>query len=322
MLYQTIASQQKTNSGDLISGFVKHGIVLSTSDVTIGSFYWVRPYLSEKFPTITCDRKYIWLMSTDHANENNGAIIEGKGDNLDLSDFEQIGTIYSGNQSETPCLMNIPLSPDNEKVHFFYHTGNHPNNEGIQQTRLLTTEGGSILSNCNFTDHDNPLGRFAYENHTGYFEGYFIDNKILAVHTSMANNPTKPGVIYISESFDGRQFRRVEKFDRFSAVNPGRGIVPAFGQYFKRYGRWWWLGMTYSTNFSNPDSLDKHLVLCKATNRLQIHQQCEILSTGMSHLYPYIEGDTAHVYYKEDVEAVKYGTYNLNNLIKHLINVH
>src|SRR5690606_13724923 len=96
-----IISQSSIGEFQLASP-IQNVLTLGT-DVTPNSIYWFRPYLSSEFPEITCDKTYLFLYSTDHdSGGGGGGIYWGKGNNLDCSDFEELGLIIEGYQAETP----------------------------------------------------------------------------------------------------------------------------------------------------------------------------------------------------------------------------
>lgn len=195
--------------------------VSKDSDIPIPSIYWFRPYLSSEFEPISTstgiDKLYFFLYSTDHESSSEGELRIGKGDNLDLSDFEDIGSVRKREQSETPILIRCPNITDGEEFHLYFHTNqSDPGNNNKQQTRLFTTNNKSLINiNNNWTDRGRPLpiGITDGENHTGYFRPYrlskneWIGSHVISDIVLSGGNPR----VAISTSSDGRNWTRLKE---------------------------------------------------------------------------------------------------------------
>ena len=292
-------------------------------DSNISGFLFFNAYESSKYPEVPCDKDYFFIYSTDHSNTG-GKINWGKGNNLNLTDFQEVATIRSGFQCESAILLRIPSNelPDNEVLHLFFHTNSsEPENNSYQQTRLITSEGGIALHLMDWTDRGRPLGLESNENHTGYFYPYRIaPNNYLGTHITKGGVP-QPW--YFSTSTDGRNWSRGNEYDARSFVTyTGGWVKPSYGKFFDKYNQQWWLG-TLETAQYNEDLVDvkKQLVLAKTDGNFQITEIVKILNYGnytRNHSAK-IEDDTAHIYIEfPSPSDIYYSAYDLRNLQSYL----
>ncbi|MAG88801.1 hypothetical protein [Zunongwangia profunda] len=298
-------------------------IELGVNTVLTDGILFFNAYESSKYPEVICDTKYFFIYSTDHA-VGSGGLYWGKGNELDLSDFQEIALITSGYQSETPVLMRIPAEelPDNEVLHLFYHTvGNEPGNSGYQQTRLITSQGGSELHTMSWTDRGRPLGILSGENHTGYFRPQRIGpNNYRGTHITKGGIP-QPW--YFSTSTDGRVWTRSQEYDARSFVpEVGDWIKPSYGDFFDYLGRKWWIGtLSKAQDSENTNGVQKQLVLCKSNNNFQVTEIVQILNNGnytRNHGVK-IDGNLAYIYTENPSPSNIYSSkFDLRNLKKNL----
>lgn len=284
-------------------------------DVTPTSLYWFTPYLSSKFPEITCDKTYFFLYSTDH-DGGSGGIWWGKGDNLDLSDFVEISStpIITGHQAETPLLVRFPNS--HKKLHLFYHTwGLEPGNNG-QETRLITTND-DLLHTANWIDEGRPLGFVTGQDHSGYFNYWHNGEQFIGTsYEKGATLPTYDGKWVYHTSQDGVTWARGGEVERYENIDSDKRYGVSFNEYFKRGNQWYWLG-TAVTRDNYAATKNDFLILSKANSDFVITEQVAVLYTSeyISTWKIYIEGNTAHCYLHHDNDdPLGYTTFDLSGL--------
>lgn len=319
MLQQIIIQSSNINPVSDILG-LKSALLVTA--ITPTSVYWFTPYKSADFPEVTCDTDYFFLYGTDH--DSDGGIWWGKGDNLDLSDFVELGqvvaSIYS---SETPFLTRYENETDSLRL--YYHTNiSDPSNTGIQETKLITSTGG-LLHTATWNTQSNPLGIEAEDQHTGYYKKWDVDGSQIAIHYKKgANNVT--GFIgeyqYSTPSIDGLTVTRGALVDQTSNMTANRRFVPTFGDYFKMFNTWWWIGTTDSTVLPfGFGATSKQLVLAKSNSSLEFLEELHILNDGNfidGTWSVYVEGNTAHLYQNNKQTDVKYATLDLLQLENYL----
>lgn len=295
---------------------------LLVSSLTSTSVYWFRPYLAADYPEVTCDKTYFFMWSTDH--NSSGGIWWGKGNNLDLSDFTELGQVVASVYSnETPFLMRF--SGNAEPLSLYYHSdATDPENSGIQETRLITTTGG-LLHTATWTDRGNPLGSEAGDQHLGYFKAWDNGVNKIGIHYKKGSN-NSTGFIgewqYSILAADGYSVTRGDLFDVTANIDSGRRYVPSFGEFFKLYNQWWWLGTTESATlpFGSGEET-KQLVLAKANSNFEITQQLRVLNNGEFTEGTWevnVEGFTAHLYFNNLGTDVKYATLDLVQLSNYI----
>ena len=281
---------------------------------------WFKPYLASDFPELTCDKRYIFIYSTDHASDNIGGIYWGKGDNLNCSDFIEQGLIINGYQAESPQLVRIPSAEcgDSNVIHLYYHTNaTDPTNSSKQLSHLITTTGG-LLHTATWTQRGLILG--GLEPHTGYLKvsKQGISN-YKGIHLILGGAPQKYG---ISVSSTGRTYVRNAEFRR-SAYLPAdkqyKGVVGTF--IFDLYGNNWWIGNVVPIDFIG----DTTFCLIKVDANLQPKQFCANLNNNIGvpivmeksygDLEVYLENNIAYLYWGDGLGSVKLAKYNLSNLL-------
>jgi len=290
---------------------------LSSVDTTLNSFYWFIGYKSEDFPEVICDRDYFFIYSTDHDSNNAGAIMWGKGNNIDLTDFVEVGQITSGYQSETPQLIRIP-SADGEVLHLYFHTYRYPGYVIDQETHVFTSAGGAELHNMDWTFHPRIFGNLQGENHTGYARVYKrSDNDYLATHITKGGLP-QPW--FYSTSTDGRTWTRGNQIDTISGTENGYFAQLSDGLYFEKYGQQWWIGQLHPETNSGIFDADKKIALCKSINPYRELQQIKLLNNGEENLRHTVmkEGDIAHIFITNPKDKIYHGTYDLTDLKNYL----
>lgn len=296
--------------------------VVALSTFTPSTIYWFSPYKASDFPEVTCDKNYFFLYSTDH-DGGDGGIYWGKGDNLDLSDFQELGLIIDGYQAETPFLYRF--SGETRPIYLYYHTSiTDPANSGIQQTRLITTTGG-LLHTATWTQETNPITPEGGDDHTGYLK--FWDNGISlkGVHyvTQILAGTSDGSQYYSTVSSDGLTLTRGEMVDIYSPSLPASRMNQlSFGRFFYKYNRWWWIGCTRRRygyeNIPTPGTTTNiyiDLVLCRANSDFEVTEMVAKLYEGGRYWECYIEGDIAYLYESVRGEYVRYATFYLGNLL-------
>ncbi len=146
------------------------------------TFMWlIKPYLATDYPEISgVTKKYFWIYSSHHGNYGSSW---GQSDNLDLSDFEEMGKMdMSGNSDESPTLFRVPAAESyngNEMLAIMYHPNTMP-----QQSRMYVNINTGVGSLSLTSIHTN--GDWTYVN-TLSGTGYATD-KILGLHTIANGN--------------------------------------------------------------------------------------------------------------------------------------
>lgn len=299
--------------------------ITSGSETVLSSISWLNAFKTSDFPNIVCDKTYFFLYSTDHENPEGsetwadvGALMYGKGNNLDLSDFQEVGQILSGWQCETPYPLHVPqaICGDTEEFHLFYHTVQQDpvNTNSAQETRLITTAGGAELHNCVFTDRGNPLEFLSGDTHTGYFIPYELSpGNYIGTHITESGLP-QPWANSVSTN--GRTWTRNEAIDNYAGIEPGYFAQLSEGIYFEKYNQIWWMGQIHPENGSQGIGDDRKLILAKATKIAGAITQVQLLNQGKTNVRHSvkIEGDTAHIYITNPVSKLYHATYDLKNL--------
>jgi hypothetical protein len=290
--------------------------ITSGQQTTLTSISWFNAYKTSEFPEVVCDKTYFFLYSTDH-DAGSGGINWGKGDNLDLTDFVEVAQIFNGYQAETPKLIRVPLAenPDTEVLHLFYHTNStDPENEGIQQTRLKTSEGGAELHLMTWVDRGNPLGVVTGENHTGYFMPYLRGvNDWIGVHITKGGLP-QPW--FFSTSTDGRTWARGSQIDTIQGTENGYFAQLSEGKYFNYLNEQWWIGQIHPETGGLTDA-DRLLIIAKSDSDYNTISQQAILNNQDENIRYSVYIDTnnkAHVYLTNPVSKLYHGVYDLENL--------
>tara|TARA_B100000378_G_scaffold217927_1_gene181162 strand:- start:4603 stop:5571 length:969 start_codon:yes stop_codon:yes gene_type:complete len=291
---------------------------LNSANYTPDSIYWFRPYLASDYPELTCDKKYIFLYSTDH-DSGQGGIYWGKGNNLNLSDFEEVGLIIDGYQAETPFLMRFPQN--DRPIHLYYHTTlNDPQNNGHQETKLITTTGGE-LHTADWTYEGHPLGTFPEDQHTGYLKFWETQAGIIGTHYRKGSN-AQTGYIgewQYSTTVDGLTFQRGEIVNVLDNIEGNRRYVPSFGWFFEMYGKWWYIGSSESSVLPfGAGNETKQLIVAKSNSNLEFKKQLAILNNSQFtrnwEIYIEEEKELAHLYLNEKEDGLFYSTWDLKNL--------
>ena len=277
------------------------------TDTAIAGFYFFQAYKTSNFSSVVCDKDYFFLYSTHHAPAD-GAIYWGRGDNLDLSDFQEVAIIKSGNQSETPYLIEIGGT-----LFFYYHTaGGEAGNDSKQQTRLMTSPGGAELHLMTWTDQGRPLGIVGDENHTGYLKVYQRGaNDYVGTHIGKSGLP-QPWKI--SVSIDGLTFTREADIDTITGIESGFYFKPSEGTYFDYNGEQWWIGTIQprESSFKN----DKKMILAKSDELWgKVTQKDVIFQPNIFNVMSaYVVGDIAHIYFIINKSELYYGKFDLTEL--------
>jgi len=171
-----LASSATTITGGASTPIETHSIttVLTVSQISIATLYWLKPHKSSDFTEFTTTKPYFWIWSTNHDN-GDGGIYWGEADDLLGTNFVERGLILSGFQIETPQLIRIPtaISGISDELFIYAHTTlTEPGSNSKQQTRLYTTSGGNAPHLSTYTDRGRPLGIFADDAHTGYLKPF------------------------------------------------------------------------------------------------------------------------------------------------------
>lgn len=291
-------------------------------DTAKDGFYYFRPYLASELPLFNCDKQYLFFYSTDH-HPNVGGLYCGKGNNLDLTDFEELGLIIEGYQAETPSVVQRPASETGlaqDEIFIYYHTDStEPGNGNMQQTRLITTVGGAEPHLCQYTDRGRPLGIVGTDNHTGYFDGYRRGpNDNIALHIGRGGLP-QPW--HRSVSTDGLTYTREALIETIQGIEPNFFFKPGEGTYFTYLGQRWWFGPIEPTQ-SAPSNIDRnHAIIAKCgptefDSVVQLHRVMDTINRFKLH----VEGDVAHLYGTPatDLKGLIYCKYDLRRLVEHL----
>ena len=310
MIIQTIISQ-----GNNVKGIQVNPIKLKLNAASLNddSFYWFNAYKTSEFPGLTFDTDYFFLRSTNH-DSNNGGIYLGKGNDLALSDYEELGLIFDGHQAETPILYYD--SNHIRPIHLYYHTdASDPANGGIQKTHLKTTTGGDLITST-WTQETPPLGTESGDDHLGYLNFWNNGNDLIGIHYKKAVLEPS-GFIgeqqYSTYNNDGT-WTRGSIVDTTSFTLPNQFAQLSFGIFFKKYNQWWWMGLTRYAPLTNIES---RVILCKANSSFQITERiATVYEIGGAPLMR-IEDDTMHIYSSINA-GISYATFDLEQLQNYL----
>lgn len=285
-------------------------------DSVVDRFYWFYPYLAGLFPEVTCSKKYFFIYSTDHS-VGAGAICWGEGDNLDLTDFVELGTIFSYQQCETPYL--IRDTNRSKPLQLFFHTRYlEGGNLGIQNTRLFECAGG-LLHEASWTDRGRPFTQGGLEEgdqHLGYAMFYpALDGTWARGIGFKGENPESednvPIYQYYHTAGDLSDFDRGDIIDARSPEESDRFYSLTFGRFLNWNGIPIWAG---TTNPRYPPGLNKkQWVICRATEDLEIKEMIIKLNNNQfqNTMSPFIEGDTLHIYHANDTVSLDHCTVDL-----------
>lgn len=291
------------------------GVEVSSSAL---GFYFFRPYLVANFSTINYDTKYFFVWSTDHGS---GKMFVGKGNNLDLSDFVDLGQInIFGNQIETPFLMER-----NGKLLFYCHTDSGEiGNDSKQQTQLYTYQGAAnelqLIPEVDWLGGTRPFGIVGDENHTGYGNFYERENDILAFHLTYGGLPQ---MVASSISTDGGYtYTRLESpVDLITGVEENYYAQLQDGRYFDWKGKQFFLGHIHpQLGYAGASlvAVEKKMIVAETTNTRysSVTQKAQIYPDLMLRSMPFVdvENGISHHYFTKGRDHLYYGKYDLNNL--------
>lgn len=289
-------------------------LVVPIADITTTSVYWFRAYKSSDFSSVmTFTTDYFFLWSTDH-DAGDGGVYWGSGNSLDCSDFIEEGLIIDGYQAETP----FPLIADSKFLLFYHTIGTNPiNSPAIQQTNLITATTG-VLDSATWTQQTNPLGNQTGDAHTGYFRAWQQDNGVYkGTHFKVGSNlpVTLPTIQYSTLSSDGLTGTRGDTVNLTNAVPSGYYWSPSFGEFFKLYDKWWWLGTLNDDTTGGADAL---LAIFEANSDFTLNRFVSVLNGGTTGrtwaIYPDLDAKVAHCYQNNKLVGVYYTTFNLAQL--------
>jgi len=276
-------------------------------DIVKSGFYFFKHYETADYQNAACDKKYFFLYSTDH-NIGAGGLYLGKGNNLDLSDFVEVGLIHENYQAETPWYLEM-----DGISYLYYHTATEdPRNAGLQQTQLFTYSGPPAeLHLMSLVAQDQPLGIFGDDNHTGYAKIYDIStNRVIATHIRKRGLP-QPWARSVSTD-RGLTFTREEDIDTKTGIETGYFFKPSIGTYFNFNGFQWYIGIIES------DAGGSQKMIVGKSNGVDyssITQKAVIWPLDVLRVHSVkIVGTTAYVQFTRDVNSLFQGKYNLNNL--------
>lgn len=282
MLQQIIAS---SNSSVVYQPPLNFGVVLDDSiNAEVDTQLFWKVYKAVDYPEVTCDKTYFFTFSSDHAALADGKCFWGKGNNLDLTDFEYLGIMQSGLQAETPFLLRFPDQAN--RLYLYYHVifdrGISVNNE--QETRAKFSTTGGLLHDSIWTDADpiNVLGEDLPQDHTGYLKVYNVDNILKGVHYKeqiFGSNIT--GVVQVSTTVNGQDWLRGDLLDIETAADFDRFFFAYYGEYFKYLGKWWWVGTDQTKTGGSLTSPTQGLVICKSNENLELTEQIMRLDNGV-----------------------------------------
>lgn len=201
-----------------------NGVVADATVLGTDTMYWTGVHKASDFPMFTFSKAYFIIWSTDHA-QTSGGLYWAECDDLLLTNLTYGGLIYTGNQSETPRLLN-----DSGTARIYFHTGtSDPANVPSQSSHVIKTTGGAgqTMTSATWTRVDNVLGQFNDDNHTGYMHPEKRGaSDWIALHLGKSTIPRK---YYLSNSTDGETWARVKEVNQF--VNPD-GRVTYFPEPF------------------------------------------------------------------------------------------
>lgn len=292
-------------------------LVVPIANLTATSVYWFRAYPTSMLPNMTWTTDYFFLWSTDH-DAGDGGVWWGRGNNLDCSDFEEASAtpIIDGYQAETP--KPYYFAGETRPTYLYYHTiGTNPiNSPSIQQTNLITTASGELHS-ATWTQESNPLGNQVGDAHTGYLNFWEQDNGDLkGTHFKVGSSlPTLPTYQYSVLASDGLSATRGDTFDGTDLMPSGFYWSPSFGEFFKLYDKWWWLGTLNSTTTGGAGAV---LAIYEANPDFTLKRLISVLNGGTTGrtwaIYPDLDGKVAHCYQNNKTVGVYYTTFNLAQL--------
>ena len=306
---QQLIMESGNSSSINIPVFNGSNVLQSGIEITIPSVLWFRAYRSIDFPTVTNDKDYFFLWGTDHSTQSGGQIWWGKGNNLDCSDFQELGLIIQGNQSETPFALSVPNDADGDVFYLYYHVNVSSGILG-QHTRLMTCSGG-LLHNTTWTQRGEPLGSVTGENHTGYFwvKKHPVDI-YRGVHLTVGGFSAE---YKFSTATNPRVFARGATYNLTQGIQTGFEVKASHGEYFELYGQNWFIG-TIEPFSSIVSSIDKSLIIAKTDSNWQITEQLVELNTNSRNYMALIVGSVAYVYYTIQDDKVWYDSVNLTFL--------
>ena len=311
MLLQTIISQGSVSFSDIETPVE---VLEIGTDITPTSLYWLRPHLASDFPSVTCDKTYFWVYGSDH-DIGSGGIYWGKGNNLDMSDFEELGLIISGDQAETP-FADFYTGTTNP-FHLYYHVdAGAPGSGGVQRTRVITTTGG-LLHTATYTASAGVLGAETGDQHLGYMKYWDVNGVKKAIHYKTgASLPDNIGTWQKSViASDGFSATRGDLYDVTNGMTEGYRSLPTFGWFFYEYNRWWWIGIKKPVE--DWEKWDNILCLCRADDNLDIQEELTELNGGVGNgtweIFP--RNGKFHLYHIAESGFVEYSTWDKKNLL-------
>ena len=288
-------------------------------DASVERFYWFYPWLASEYPEVTCTKKYFFTYSTDHAVAGVAMIAWGEGDNLDLSDFVELGIITTQGAPETAYI--IRQEGTERPINMFFHKAN--GDFGIQNTHMHSTKGG-LLHDTDWREEGPVLsqgGLIEGDQHLGYFMPYRMADgtyKGMGFKQQSILQDNVPLYQYYTTAFDLTNWDRAGFLNVRDPNSTETFFSYTFGRFFKYEGSWWWIG---TLNPTEPPGLDrKKLAVCRATEDLEILEQVLTLNGDvLSNVWSvYIKGDTAHLYMHDDVNFLYYTTWDLLQLKNYL----
>jgi len=288
-------------------------IAIDTSKSNLDTFLWFNAYESSKYPEVQTSKDYFFIYGTDHDN-GAGGIYWAEGDNLDCSDFNELGLIIDGYQAETPFLLRVPEDVDGAVLYLYYHTlATDPENYlAAQETRLIKTNGG-LLHDTTWIDEGNPLGLDTQnESHTGYCKVYKHPiNGYRAIHLTQAGLSAE---YKFSIGLSPLNLTtRDGTYNLNLGIQSGRELKASIGVYFKLYGENWLLGNT-EPETSFVGSQDKNLIIARTDSNFQVIETIAVLKENTGSSEALIIGSTAHVYFQDPQNVVKYKAVDLSFL--------
>lgn len=308
-----IAQSYANSTTPLLENIV---VAVDSSDITLNQFLWFNAYESSSFPEVQTTKKYFFVYGTDHSTEG-GGIFWGEGNNLDCSDFAELGLITGNYQAETPYLLRVPNDVNGAKIYLYYHTllQDPQNTNGIQETRLIKTTGGQ-LHTATWIDEGNPLGVQPGENHTGYCKVYpHPEDGYRAIHLTVSGTSAEYKFSIGTDPTD--LTTRDGIYDLNLGIEEGREVKASFGTYFKLYGESWFIGTT-EPETSDVGDEDKNLIIARTNSDFQIIETIVTLNQNTRNYDALIIGNVAHVYFQDPSTTVKYGTVDLSFLQNYL----